>query len=940
MVHYPPAGSVPEGNQRMLLAHPPRPLVIAVTIVCLSRPWCLGQVEEVWAARYGSTVDGNDQANAVAVDGAGNVYVTGKSGTRQTTLKYSPEGRELWAATYVPEIGSFDCPSGLAVDDSGNVYIHPIDGPYALVKYSAAGTQVWAARSGELGVADVADLIVDDTGDLLVVGSEFVTVKYAKDGRKLWTAHDEDIGHGEAFSSGAALDGAGNVYILGAIGSRADLVKRGSDGSLRWWIQYSDQRWRPRDLLAVDGAGNAYIVIRNQGMIDDAYLTLKFSPEGKKLWETRYLGPLGRSNNAAAIALDPEGNICITGSSSSGRAPGSSVDFATVKYDPEGNELWTARYTRPGYGSDIARSIAVDASGEIYVTGYSFASGITTLKYSPEGAELWSSFDQATWCDYYADSAQVLAVDPEGNSYLSVVRDRDFVTQKRGPDGQVLWEARYNSRILGFDQATAIQVDAEGNVHVAGFAGDGFGTIKYSPDGGEVWSAHYDAPGRAGESDIQLNLDPAGDVLVSGKAGLDVATIKYGRQGEVRWVTRISPPGIPARSAFTIDGSGNSYVVVSSLNYCGFEGCQTGEFTTTKLDLDGRQLWAQQFHTGGQVIDSAAAIAVGPSGNIHVAGDSAPCHDTGTWVNCARADLVLATYDPDGTLLWDVRKAIVADFYDARAIAIGPDGGVHVAGSLNGNFLTHKFTSDGRELWEAEFSPEMTSLGPSSIAVDPAGSVLVAGPIKNIAGEIAYAVIKYDTDGREVWRATGDGPSGGVDFGSPRIALDPAGNVFLVGRSGTEFATMKFDAAGRLAWIMSRPGETWNGGAASAVALDSAGNVLVTGGIDGEFVTVKYRQVPSQKFVRGDCNGDDDTGGLTDAVFLLAYLFLAGEAPPCRAACDANGDGDLSGVTDAVFLLAHLFLAGPAPAPPFPGCGPPGPRDPMLGCAAGPPACR
>ncbi len=98
---------------------------------------CFAQVEEVWAARYGSIVDGRDQANALAVDDLGNVYVTGNSNARQTTLKYSREGREVWRATYVPDSNFFDCPSGLAVDSKCDVSIRCLGAPYAIVKYSA-----------------------------------------------------------------------------------------------------------------------------------------------------------------------------------------------------------------------------------------------------------------------------------------------------------------------------------------------------------------------------------------------------------------------------------------------------------------------------------------------------------------------------------------------------------------------------------------------------------------------------------------------------------------------------------------------------------------------------------------------------------------------------------------------------------------------------------
>ena len=94
-------------------------------------------------------------------------------------------------------------------------------------------------------------------------------------------------------------------------------------------------------------------------------------------------------------------------------------------------------------------------------------------------------------------------------------------------------------------------------------------------------------------------------------------------------------------------------------------------------------------------------------------------------------------------------------------------------------------------------------------------------------------------------------------------------------------------------------------------------------------------------FIRGDCNGDGAvTGQVTDAVFLLNYNFLGGQAPPCSAACDVNGDSAWTGqVTDAVYLLNYNFLGGTPPPAPYPGCGlSTKESDQTLGCATPTPA--
>lgn len=96
---------------------------------------------------------------------------------------------------------------------------------------------------------------------------------------------------------------------------------------------------------------------------------------------------------------------------------------------------------------------------------------------------------------------------------------------------------------------------------------------------------------------------------------------------------------------------------------------------------------------------------------------------------------------------------------------------------------------------------------------------------------------------------------------------------------------------------------------------DGAGDVLVSNDASTVYLVFGGARKAGE-FVRGDANGD---GGfdLSDAVFLLSYLFLGGPHPPCEDAADADDAGTLE-ITDAIYILGHLFLGAPAPRPPFP----------------------
>src|SRR5208283_308245 len=87
---------------------------------------------------------------------------------------------------------------------------------------------------------------------------------------------------------------------------------------------------------------------------------------------------------AKAIAIDQANSVYVTGYSP-GAATGN--DIVTIKYDNNGNQIWLQRYNGPGNGDDEGNAIAVDANGNVYVTGYETVVGggteMVTIKYAP-----------------------------------------------------------------------------------------------------------------------------------------------------------------------------------------------------------------------------------------------------------------------------------------------------------------------------------------------------------------------------------------------------------------------------------------------------------------------------------------------------------------------------------------------------------------------------
>ena len=118
-------------------------------------------------------------------------------------------------------------------------------------------------------------------------------------------------------------------------------------------------------------AGNVYVT----GQVSDLngysdYGTVKYNSAGQQQWVARYNGPPGNGPDAAtAIALDASGNAYVTGYSSRTNFTYNDYGYATIKYNSSGQEQWVARYDEPQNASNEAAAIAVDNLANVYVTG-------------------------------------------------------------------------------------------------------------------------------------------------------------------------------------------------------------------------------------------------------------------------------------------------------------------------------------------------------------------------------------------------------------------------------------------------------------------------------------------------------------------------------------------------------------------------------------------
>ena len=395
-----------------------------------------------WSQRFGST--GNDVGNAVAVDGSGNVVVTGSftgtvdfgggnlvsaGGTDIFVAKYNASGVHQWSQRFGST--SNDVGYAVAVDGSGNVLV---TGNFQgtvnfggvnlvsagnfdifLAKYNASGVHQWSQGFGSTGFDDGEAVAVDGSGNVVVTGPfsgtvnfggvnlvsaggfDIVVAKYNSSGVHQWSQRfgstSDDVGYG------VAVDGSGNVVATGAFQGTVNfggvnlvsagsgdifVAKYNSSGVHQWSQPFGGTSFDIGYAVAVDGSGNVVVTGYFQGTVgfgggnlvsagsSDIFVA-KYNASGVHQWSQRFGST--SLDEGRAIAVDGSGNMVATGLFQG------TVDFGGGNLVSAGlSDVFLARYNASGmhqqsqrFGSTIADNgygVAADGPGNAVVTGY------------------------------------------------------------------------------------------------------------------------------------------------------------------------------------------------------------------------------------------------------------------------------------------------------------------------------------------------------------------------------------------------------------------------------------------------------------------------------------------------------------------------------------------------------------------------------------------
>ena len=348
-------------------------------------------------------------AKAITVDKMGNVYTGGYSNGYACTIKYNSSGVMLWVSKYKYLSNGGDEILAIAVDDYGNVYAAgrsesnrpwPLPSPgndYLIIKYNSNGDSLWVRRykSSSIGSSDnnLYSMCIDIEGNSYVTGEspgvnsgrQLCTIKYNTNGVQQWIVRNDTMRNSGGYK--ITRDPAANdIYVCGYMGGGSFpqyfmVSKINASGIKQWDRYYTDSPSSTSYDVLVDNNHDIVAVGRaSYSQTGDEYLTIKYNVLGDSIWVRRFNVTTISSSMTPVVTIDKYNSIYLTGN----RLNNSDFEFATLKYDINGNQNWLMTY--PGGGEKVA----VDKNLNVYVAGANGCAGTgrdyLTIKYSqPDG---------------------------------------------------------------------------------------------------------------------------------------------------------------------------------------------------------------------------------------------------------------------------------------------------------------------------------------------------------------------------------------------------------------------------------------------------------------------------------------------------------------------------------------------------------------------------
>jgi Domain of unknown function (DUF4214)/Bacterial Ig-like domain (group 3) len=651
-------------------------------------------------------------------------------------------------------------------------------------------------------------------------------------------------------SAVGAPDGATYVTGCGRNGDdiNAETYKVGPDGRITWSMAYRNSGGTS---LALDAQGALIVAgysiefnIQTSRSQRSAWVTKHAADTGRIIWRKSYLGPRGGTGTAASLVSDATNNIFIAVTEVSSNE--SSLHVMKIN-GTNGGLLWTTTVVTTGA---TARALTLDPTGNPVVTGIvQTGSGkrqiIISKLDNSSGVVLWNT----NFSSQGDAIPNAIAVDTSGDIYVTGESSDPTggvnmrTLRLAGATGNIVWTAMFDGPAQSTDVANHLVVDAAGDVVVTGRSNDlsglrSFRTVKYSGGNGtQLWTSIYSDPntlsgeGRAISSRADGTLVATGSTVSAGV--VDVRTVALSSvDGSQLWTKAIA--GLAGTSSLGIAvfaGAGGESTVVATVadGSQGNRGLRVAKYSSAGVELfqvpDGGAPQA-----GLLTNRPLRSFAVDHDGNIIIAGTG--FYPSESRVFISKRDRLtgqeLWRSDFDGQGLLRTAKFIAVDrlgdifvINDWQSLSFG----------LSGWELSKLSGRTGAVIWRITNQGTQGNLlldNAEYIAVDSAGHVIVAAT-NSVLGAKNAVLIKYNSgSGGVIWIARR--PTIDVALSTMRIAVDRSDNIIyaasasLNGGPITSFAVKLDGLSGAEIWTRNFPDTSPRNARLADMRLDVSGN--------------------------------------------------------------------------------------------------------------------
>jgi hypothetical protein len=407
-----------------------RSIAAGIAGLCLLSASARAQSHENWVQVYGASATGIDETFGVVAAPSGWICAVGGTGDKEAfVLRYDASGSLAWSRTFALTANGTDLMYEAVIEPATeNVYAvgrgHDGSTRGVILKYDSQGNLLWS-RSYGAGATPIVfyRAHLEPNGNLLVAGTRpnsLVVAEYDPQGTLLW----DGVVPGGEYPTALATDVSGNIVLTGpfdldpaAQTYRFGVAKLSPAGALLWSRSPAGGAGMSAAAgLAIDALGSIYAGGRffdASGHVQAALL--KFDPQGNVLWTRTHQGtaPSVDSSDESwrSVMFAPDGNVRVAGLTTN---VGSASDVHVAEFTPAGQLVWEDTWDSPNHGSDNALLAVTELDGSMAVLARTLSAGLyapVVLRWNSDGSLRWSTIDTGltAW-----PSISVAGIGPDG----------------------------------------------------------------------------------------------------------------------------------------------------------------------------------------------------------------------------------------------------------------------------------------------------------------------------------------------------------------------------------------------------------------------------------------------------------------------------------------------------------------------------------------------